>query len=134
VITCADIILSDLNMPQVQGLNFVETLVAKGCVVPHIALMSGEWSDADETRAARLGGRLFRKPFSLDITVGSPQSRPSSRQIAGSGVGLVRVGQIWPAKRNHPRNSTVMVTCLVGCRMRWIIVHQRLVTNGRCPV
>lgn len=68
-IACTDIILSDLNMPQVQGLNFVETLVAKGCVVPHIALMSGEWSDADETRAARLGCWLFRKPFSLaDIT------------------------------------------------------------------
>jgi DNA-binding response OmpR family regulator len=68
-ITCADIILSDLNMPQVQGLNFVEALVAKGCAVPHIALMSGEWSDADEARAAHLGCRLFRKPFSLaDIT------------------------------------------------------------------
>ena len=64
-IACTDIILSDLNMPQVQGLNFVEALVAKGCAVPHIALMSGAWSEADEARAAHLGCQLFRKPFSI---------------------------------------------------------------------
>jgi len=52
-------------MPQVQGLDFVEALVAKGCVVRHIALMSGEWSDADETRAARLGCQLFCKPVTM---------------------------------------------------------------------
>jgi hypothetical protein len=64
-ITCTDIILSDLNMPLVQGLDFVEALALKHCAAPHIALMSGTWSEADEDRAARLGCRVFRKPFSL---------------------------------------------------------------------
>ncbi len=42
-------------MPQVQGLEFAEAFLAKGCVAPHIVLMSGNWSEADEARAARLG-------------------------------------------------------------------------------
>ena len=84
-ITCADIILSDLNMPQVQGLDFVETLVAKRCAAPHIGLMSGAWSAADEARAVRLGCRLFHKPFSSPTSPpGSSRSRPSSRPTAGS--------------------------------------------------
>jgi DNA-binding response OmpR family regulator len=64
-ITCADIILSDLNMPQVHGLDFVETLFAKHCAVPHIGLISGVWSEADRARATRLGCWLFSKPFSI---------------------------------------------------------------------
>ncbi len=63
--TCTDIILSDLHMPLVQGLDFIEALARKQCAGPHIALMSGIWSEADEARAARLGCRIFRKPFSL---------------------------------------------------------------------
>jgi len=64
-VACTDIILSDLNMPQVQGLDFVEALVAKRCAAPHIALMSAAWSVADEARAAHLGCQLFRKPFAI---------------------------------------------------------------------
>jgi DNA-binding response OmpR family regulator len=64
-VTCTDIIISDLVMPQVFGLDFVEALFAKGCVAPHLAMMSGYWSGADEARAVRLGRRLFAKPFDL---------------------------------------------------------------------
>ncbi len=64
-ITCTDIIISDLRMPLVQGLDFVEELSLKHCAAPHIALMSGTWSEADEARAARLGCRVFHKPFSF---------------------------------------------------------------------
>ena len=63
-ITCTDI-FSDLHMPHVHGLDFMEALFAKQCVAPHIALMSGEWSEADEARAVRLGCQLFAKPFHL---------------------------------------------------------------------
>ncbi len=61
---CADLLLSDLNMPEVQGLDFVEGLFAKSCIGPHVALMSGAWSPAAHARAVRLGCRLFSKPFS----------------------------------------------------------------------
>jgi DNA-binding response OmpR family regulator len=63
---CADVLLSDLNMPEVQGLDFVEGLLAKACVAPHIALMSATWSEAAQARAARLGCRLFTKLFSIE--------------------------------------------------------------------
>jgi DNA-binding response OmpR family regulator len=62
---CADIIISDITMPQVNGLDFVEALGTKQCAVPQVALMSGGWSDADRARAARLGCQLFTKPFSI---------------------------------------------------------------------
>lgn len=63
--TCADIIISDINMLQVNGLDFVETLPTKGCALPHFALISGGWSDVDRARAHRLGCHLLMKPFSL---------------------------------------------------------------------
>jgi DNA-binding response OmpR family regulator len=60
---CADIVISDINMMHVNGLDFVEGLLNKHCHAPHIALMSGAWTDADLARAARLGCTLFAKPF-----------------------------------------------------------------------
>lgn len=63
--TCTDIILSDLNMPNVKGLDFVEELFAKGCRCHNIALMSGAWSEHDVARANSLGCKLFSKPFTI---------------------------------------------------------------------
>jgi len=62
---CADVILSDVQMPGGNGIDFVQTLLEKGCHQPHIALMSGSWSQSDIKRAARLGCKLFKKPFHL---------------------------------------------------------------------
>ena len=62
---CADLLLSDLNMPEVQGLDFVETLMSKQCVAPHLGLISARWSPAAHARAARLDCRLFTKPFPI---------------------------------------------------------------------
>jgi DNA-binding response OmpR family regulator len=60
---CADLVLCDLHLPEGAHLDFVEGLLAKGCVAPHVALMSGAWSEVAWARAVRLGCRLFRKPF-----------------------------------------------------------------------
>ena len=39
---CADIIISDLNMPFMKGLDFLEQQIRKGCKCKHLALMSAE--------------------------------------------------------------------------------------------
>ena len=66
---CADIILSDLAMPNVPGLDFVESMIHKDCRCPRIALMSGSWSEDDIARARNLGCRLFAKPFHISQIV-----------------------------------------------------------------
>ena len=63
---CGDIIISDLRMPNITGLEFVEKQMMKGCKVQNIALMSGAWSESDLENARRLGCQLFQKPFKLD--------------------------------------------------------------------
>jgi len=63
---CADIIISDINMPNVTGLEFVENQMKKGCKVKNVALMSGAWSDSDLEYARRLGCQALHKPFTLE--------------------------------------------------------------------
>ena len=63
--TCADVILSDLNMPIKKGTNFLEEQIKKGCRCKHFGLMSGEFSSEDVSKAKSLGIKLFKKPFKL---------------------------------------------------------------------
>lgn len=62
---CADILISDVEMPVTNGLEFVEQQVRKGCKVRNIAPMSGAWSNSDLQYAWRLGCRTFEKPMDL---------------------------------------------------------------------
>lgn len=62
---CADVIISDLQMPDVNGLDFLEGLIGKGCRRPHFAMTSGQWTEAAAARARQLGCRLFVKPFHI---------------------------------------------------------------------
>lgn len=63
--TCADVILSDGNMPIKKGINFLEEQIKKGCRCKHFGLMSGEFSEEDVSKAKSLGIKLFKKPFKL---------------------------------------------------------------------
>ena len=63
---CADLIISDVAMPDVTGIEFIEAQLRKGCRVEHIALMSGDWSEAEIMLAKRRGCMVFHKPFTLD--------------------------------------------------------------------
>jgi CheY-like chemotaxis protein len=66
---CADIVISDLRMPNVNGLDFLDGLMGKGCRNPHYALISGHWTEAAVSRAKQLGCKVFSKPFDIrDIT------------------------------------------------------------------
>jgi two-component system response regulator AtoC len=64
--TCADIIISDIDMPKVSGLQFVQDQNKKGCKITNIAFMSGAWSESDLKYARELGCKIFSKPFTIE--------------------------------------------------------------------
>jgi len=62
---CADVILSDLNMPMQNGLVFLEEQINKGCRCQNFTLMSRGISSEDMAKAESLGIKVFIKPFKL---------------------------------------------------------------------
>ena len=62
---CVDVIISDLDMPAVTGLQFIENQKRKNCKCRHIALMSGNLTDEVVRRAKKMGCKVFPKPFNL---------------------------------------------------------------------
>ena len=62
---CTDIILTDINMPVMRGIDFVEKQIGKGCQCRHLALMSGDYTSDDMQRANELGLKFFQKPFTV---------------------------------------------------------------------
>lgn len=61
---CPDVIISDVDMPDVDGLHFVETIFTKGCKCRHVALLTGQGiSNQDMKRMAEHGARCFTKPL-----------------------------------------------------------------------
>ena len=63
--TCADIIVSDMDMPCMTGLNFIENQKAKNCKCPHVVLMSSLWKAENLSRAHELGCKILTKPFPI---------------------------------------------------------------------
>lgn len=62
---CSDVIISDVNMPFKNGLDFIEEQIKKGCRCKNIALMSGAFTNGHITKAKSLGLTIFKKPFQL---------------------------------------------------------------------
>jgi DNA-binding response OmpR family regulator len=62
---CSDFILSDLNMPVKRGIDFLEEQIRKGCQCNNMALMSGDFTEKDISRAKSIGLKLLRKPFGI---------------------------------------------------------------------
>ena len=60
-----DLIISDIRMPVISGLQMVETLRVAHCDVP-IILMTGFGDARTRTHAESLGAVLFDKPFGID--------------------------------------------------------------------
>jgi DNA-binding response OmpR family regulator len=81
--SCADLIISDVNMSGTNGIELLEGLIQKGCKQRHFALMSGAFFDADLVRAARMGCALFGKPLEMEAlktwVESVEQSIPSER-------------------------------------------------------
>ena len=64
---CSDIIISDISMPNSNGLEFVEELKKKGCKIKNIAMISGYWTEKDISRAKEIGCTVFHKPVHPEI-------------------------------------------------------------------
>lgn len=60
--TCTDIIITDLDMPGMSGLNFIQNQKNKNCKCEHIALMSGLWTEEKLNHADELRCKIFTKP------------------------------------------------------------------------
>jgi DNA-binding response OmpR family regulator len=60
--SCTDIIISDLDMPGMTGLNFIQNQRNKNCKCRHIALMSGLWTAGKLDHADELRCKIFTKP------------------------------------------------------------------------
>ena len=63
---CAHIICSDIEMPLVNGLDFVENQFKKHCKCNHFVLISGFWSESNMNRARQLPVKIMAKPTSAD--------------------------------------------------------------------
>lgn len=68
---CADIIISDIKMPNMDGLTFVQQQLDRGCCVPvdNICIISGFWTQDCIDQADKMGVFRIRKPFSIDYLV-----------------------------------------------------------------
>ena len=63
---CGDIIITDIRMPGVTGLQFLDNQIKHGCRVRNFAVMSASWSDSELRHATELGCKIFKKPFRID--------------------------------------------------------------------
>lgn len=63
---CPDLIISDLDMPEVDGIRFIEQLKRKQCRCKHIAVISGSWPENELLQVVPQGVAVFSKPFAFD--------------------------------------------------------------------
>lgn len=61
-----DILITDYNMPGMNGIDFVSWLLQNNWLIPKIAIISGTWDIEAKTRASGLNCQLFDKPFSIN--------------------------------------------------------------------
>jgi len=67
-VSCSDALLIDYHMPGMNGLDFLENQMKKGCKgnPANVLLMSGDTTKIDMDRVAELGCYVEQKPLSLE--------------------------------------------------------------------
>lgn len=91
--SCPDLIISDYDMPGVNGLEFVEHLRDKNCRCKNIAVLSGSWVEDDLRQAMPPGISVFSKPFTLK------RVRAWLHEVKGTGKGLAGIANRRAATR-----------------------------------
>jgi DNA-binding NtrC family response regulator len=66
---CADIVITDINMPTINGLDFLENQYESCCKInmKNVAIMSGYWTDECIVRAEKMNAHILKKPFALEV-------------------------------------------------------------------
>jgi CheY-like chemotaxis protein len=66
---CTDIIITDFNMPKINGIELLKAQFQKGCKVPagSKVLMSGNIDNSRLRSIKELGTVFFEKPFSFEL-------------------------------------------------------------------
>lgn len=62
---CTDIIISDLNMPVMNGLEYIRNQRYKGCKCRSVALVSSELNPKVRKEAEALSCKVFSKPYDV---------------------------------------------------------------------
>lgn len=74
---CADVIISDFDMPSMNGLEFFKKVQAGGCRVRQRAIITGLLTSQIKNAAAEMDCAVFSKPFHLqDIYFWLEQCEP----------------------------------------------------------
>jgi DNA-binding response OmpR family regulator len=63
---CTDLIITDINMPKMNGLEFLENHRKKKCNCEDVIIMSGKLDEDDTEKVKNLGCKAFRKPLIFD--------------------------------------------------------------------
>ena len=67
---CTDILITDIDMPNVTGLEFIENQKMRSCKVENIAMISGDWTSDKVERAEKICCEIFYKPFAIEEFTG----------------------------------------------------------------
>ena len=62
---CCDVVIADINMPDINGIDFIWGNQIAGHSIDHIALISGYWTAATEAKVRGQGYQVFHKPFKM---------------------------------------------------------------------
>ena len=62
---CADIIITDIQMPKIDGLTFIKEQKEKGCKVKNIIVISAFINEGVQDDAKKLGCSFMQKPFDM---------------------------------------------------------------------
>jgi CheY-like chemotaxis protein len=62
---CAELIITDINMPFFDGIEYIRRLRQAGCKVRHVAIMSGAWDKTKLLEAKTLKCKIFSKPLKV---------------------------------------------------------------------
>jgi CheY-like chemotaxis protein len=80
-----DLLISDINMPRMDGITLVRNLAEAGCSVPTIIFVSGEKQNSDELR--QLGVRAFlSKPIRRTELLTASQNTLAERMRNDTGT------------------------------------------------